>query len=517
MKTTLKKTVLLAVLLGFGLPLAIAQQEDDQDYAKRPAVTVDSTFQLSSFILPDFRRRSLVINGGLRNDLLSEHDYFRVENHNINPDIERDIREFQNRFSLTSNVSFSDIHYTRNRQRETRISSNIGLNIENDRNRPYPTELIRDSRFGFSPNVTFSQINRRYLNENVFWEYSPSFSYGFLINRSQLRYTGDVEHTSKERIFEQNLQPGITLGIGIGRIEPVGDARHAIHILDALARRGITSATKSAEDITRFAEFIAELKNKRFLDARHRRIYELEALDSFLFVNGFRDTLSMKYFTTLEDFWVHGNESRYSGWRISLSVTPRYIFISHTMERWSGGYIFEDLHRNRNTLSTNFGISFVYERPINLFWQNSFSASLNYHQQNIRDVLRHSLVTQRPPAYGFVPSFSFLLSQRISYFPTTRTQLFAGYRFSYDVVRRPRLNSRTAYTSSGLEASVDFGATYFFSPQLQLALRTGIGYSLRRFHALDDDGWSGELWAERQHEGSWLRFDFNLSLRYTFF
>jgi len=519
MKTFLKFTVLSAVLLFVSLPQAVAHQ-DDQDYARRPTVTVDSTFQLSSFILPDFRRRSLVINGGLQNNFNSTTWQNNEPLSDWTPFLNRRMEgeTLNNLFRFNTNVAFSDIHYTRNHQRETHISAgvNTSSNINNSWHQISTDDSVSllsigdRSTFYFSQNAEFRQINRRYVNENWFFEYNPRVNYFVQLRneRDEREFFREYvqgsptheERKDRHRNLRQNVRAEISLGVGIGRIEPVGDARHAIHILDALARRGVTSATKSADEITRFAEFIAELKNKRFLDARHRRIYELEALDSFLLANGFRDTLSVEYFSTLQDFWIHGGESRASGWRLSFHVTSAYQFVPESGRHWLNGDLVGDSHRNQNILSTDLGIRFNYERPINLYWQNSFNASIGYDLLSMREMDRNNLTderfTMRHPASQ---AFSYSLNQRISYFPTTRTSAFASAGFAHSF----SLNEETRHS---LRARISAGATYFFSPHLQVSLDVGGEYN-----------WSNLNTDTLRTNRSTFSFFFDLSARYTFF
>jgi len=523
MKTFLKFTVFSVVLLFACLPQAVAYQ-DDQDYARRPAVTVDSTFQLSNFILPDFRRRSLVINGGLQNNFNSTTWQDNESLGDWIPFLNRRMESetLSNFFRLNTNAAFSDIHYTRNRQRETHISAGVSTssNVNNSWQQISTDDSVslmsvRDrSTFYFSQSAEFRQINRRYVNENWFFEYNPRVNYSVQLRneRDEQEFFREYgwqpptheEREDRHRSLRQNVRAEISLGVGIGRIEPVGDARHAIHILDALARRGITSATKSPEEIVRFAEFIAELKNKRFLDARHRRIYELEALDSFLLANGFRNTLSVEYFTTLQDFWIHGGENRASGWRVSFHVTSAYQFLPESGKRWLNGDLVGDIHRNQNVLSTDLGIRFNHERPINLYWQNSFDASIGYDLWSMREMNRNNLTddrfTMRRPASQ---AFSYSLNQRISYFPTTRTSAFASAGFSHSFSNHSWLEE----TRHNLHARVSAGATYFISPQLQISLDVGGEYRWTNTDRVD----VSNMYYSR------FSFGFDLAVRYTFF
>jgi hypothetical protein len=544
MKKILKITMLSAVLLNCATTMFA--QNDTCDYAKPPATTVVPHFKLSSFVLPDFRRRALTTNFGLSNNLNSRHSYSsRQESYSHRDDekFEDDRKSFDNRFSMNANVAFSDIHYTRKHQKETYISSDIRFNTDytkrNDNADPTKIRSLLNLDF---PNARFTQVNRRYLNENLFLGYSPDVRYNFVARR-EVNNTKDVEKKRESRI-SQNFSVEIPLEIGYGRIEPVGDARDAIYIFDALARRGVTSASKTSDEILRFAQFIAGLRNKRYLDARHRRIYETEALDSFLSTNGHRDTFSIAYITTLNDFfWFYGT-NRSSGTRWSLYAAPGYEFTPIKYKDHLDGDVTRDIYENDNVIRTRFGINFTYEKPINLYWQNSFSSSLEYRQRNIRRVYKDNLSDEKKQIeYIFEPQgIHYSINQRISYFPTTRTSAYAGYGLTYSFVSRT-----TSRTNSGenwwggdypttwvqtikderkehnLGANIGAGASYFFSPQLRLNFETSLRYQYydyysarysHTFHSHWDDSYYHTKYKSRPSNFS---FYFGLSVNYIYY
>jgi hypothetical protein len=535
MKTLLKIATFTAIL--FGLTTSTFAQTETQidtcDFARPPLVTVDSTFDLSAFILPDYRRRELTTNYGLSNNFHSTNNHSRTRyfDENLN-DREFGEKDLRNRFFLEGSVAYSDIHYTRKHQKETYMSSNIKFNAERYKKHDkyiyesgsWNTDLkTKGNSFNINPSFSFSQVNRRYLNENLFVGYSPSVSYNFPIEGGKsetakgIRNGVEIEkNNAKSRQFAQYLSPRISLEIGLGRIEPVGDARDAIYIFDALARRGVTSASKTSDEIIRFAEFIAELRNKRYLDARHRRIYETEMLDSFLFANGHRDTLTIEYITTLSDFfWFYGT-NRSSGKRWTFYTAPSYDFRFIKTKNHQDKDVTQDSYQHDNILHTRFGINFAYEKPINLYWQNSFSSSLEYHQQNIRLLDKNKLTDEKQTLYGFQPSVSYSISQRISYFPTTRTSAYAGYGLRYRFYQQPSLRNSANFTHTydDLSAEIIAGASYFFSPQLRLNFDT----SLRYYYNEREYQFDNFYYITNDKQGySIFYFYLGLSVNYTFY
>jgi hypothetical protein len=513
MKKILKYTMLSAVLMNCATTMFA--QNDTCDYAKPPATTVVPDFKLSSFVLPDFRRRALTTNYGLSNRLNSQKKSEEYSLSSSFPPIElHDEKSFGNRFSLLARVSFSDIHYTRKRQKETYFSSNIRLNTNHSKEQSTTSQTVKINNFEFLPYIDFRQINRHYINEKLFVGYSPFVQYHNQFNNHKIenyKIENDVGNLHRKN-FQQSFTFDIPLEIGYGRIESVGDARHAIHIFDALARRGVIQKSASSEDITRFAEFIAELKNKRFLDSRHRKIYEMEALDSFLMVTGFRDTLNMLYFTTLEEYWVHGNVGRSSGMRWSFYTLPGYNFSSQIIRDIE--HIREDMKTNYtgnwHTLNTRFGIAFTYEKPINLFWQNSFNSSLEYEQRNIRSKNYYDSWDEKHITYSNNSNLNYRFQQRLSYFPTTRTSLYGQYGF-YHYLYFTNTNHKDKVYEHSLSANLAGGASYFFSPQLQLNLNTSLEYGFRQ-----DDWWQDTNIKIRSRNPK-FQFNFELSLNYTFY
>ena len=160
--------------------------------------------------------------------------------------------------------------------------------------------------------------------------------------------------------------------MGKGRIEPVQDARQAIYLFDELSKIQRSSPDKSEEQIIEFAKLISQLKNKRFFDARLRRIAELERLDSFLISNKYISKQDAKYFTTLSDLWAYGDRpSRNSGTRFSGTIRPGYYFYNYSKKE---GEPYVDAGKfNINALLLDGGFEFNHEKPINLFWQNSIN------------------------------------------------------------------------------------------------------------------------------------------------
>jgi hypothetical protein len=509
MKNNITKLMIFVALLPVSATMLSQKAQDTNDYAKHPQITCNSGFKLSDFKLPDYHRRALTMDYSLNNNL-------SLMQNSDNNSSYYDTKQFDNSFNLNASVTFFDILYTRKLQRETYISSNIGfyLNYLKRQNLDMAKPL-KNNRIEYLLNADFRQNNRRYFNDNLFIGYNPFISYR--LDGYNIVYNGPTNSTQNN--FSQALNLGIGLEIGYGRIEQVGDARHAIYIFDALARQGLTTTSKSQEDIIRFAELIAKLKNKRFLDSRHRKIYELEALDSFLVANNLINASNARYFTTLQDFWMYGNINRLSGTRWSLFATPAYGFDFNNYKYKTDDTAMNLLYNpmetisNENILSIKLGVSFTYEKPISLYWQNSISSTIAYNSENIRSMSKYvNAINSKYIEYDFVPGFSYLFSQRFSYYPTTRTSFRVGYGFTYRLLfsrEGSPIEKKYNHFEHLLKGGINGGFSYYFSPQLQLNLTTSLDY---RF--TENDGYYD---VDYMIKGSLFLFRFNMSLNYTFY
>jgi len=231
----------------------------------------------------------------------------------------------------------------------------------------------------------------------------------------------------------------------------------------------------------------------------------------------------MDYVTTLEDFWVHGNENRQSGKRWSFFITPDYSFWSNTVkDKQNEGTIKVISKFNRNFLVTRFGLRFAYEKPINLFWQNSIWSAVDYRLQNERRMDYNVETEEKHIRYISMDyhNFTYRFNQQFSYYPTTRTQLWVHSALQYSLSFRKEKDSKEYYHTAHVRTEV--GATYFFSPYLQLKFNP---FLLYRFHQTDRDtkyeinsgpSAGSHRWQLRGRDSA-LRFHLNLSLNYTFY
>jgi hypothetical protein len=144
----------------------------------------------------------------------------------------------------------------------------------------------------------------------------------------------------------------------------------------SLRSQGRLSSDKTSEEIIAMAEQISKLKNKRFFDHRHRRIYEIESLDSFLRANNNSLNTDARYFSTLTDI-------------LGIRSLPGTIFRNKSFCSSPAGVCISYQRRLRMTILPHNSDQKFYNRKLRMsslftkslliyIWQNSASFSVYY-------------------------------------------------------------------------------------------------------------------------------------------
>ena len=270
------------------------------------------------------------------------------------------------------------------------------------------------------------------------------------------------------------LELSVPLRVGKGRIERVEDARQAIYILENLSKRKVLSRELTGEEIDAFARLISTMKNKRFFDARLQMIDEVTAVDSFLVASGALASGGAAYFTTLYDYWMYGDLfERKSGTEISGGVTPSFGY-----SRYESPILFDsgivDLYESRRRMpSISADVRFDYERPLNLYWQNSAWVSLsgNYQLEKYWEKAWNAVEADRKEK-----NYQARLAGRYAfgYYPNSRTNINLGIeetlgwdKYDYSVYDESFLSVKT---------SLALDLYYYFSPQFRLAVNGRLGH-----------------------------------------
>lgn len=436
--------IIISVIFCVSIPFSFAQTDQ---------------FNLSDYQLPELKRRTLDFGFNLngtnsvrRNEhlLLSE----KVWNDNFSTQFQSHYRYFLNSPELQQELDA-----------EVDFSYNFSKRNQDDQ-LSYRNERV-------NPSFALSSVNRKYFNERGFGEINANF---YIYYRGSSFLTRQLPPYTVSETEQENTQTRLVfhlpLKIGKGRIEPVQDARQAVYIFDELARLARVSEEKSDEEILELARLISRIRNERFFDTRHKRIYELQQLDSFLLVNNHIIEYDATYFATLADYWAYGNApERHSGSRISMVLVPGYAYSESF-------YLYEVndeealVYRERNKIrKPGFviygGVEYQREKPINLAWQNSLEANahLGLLSQKQKTLLDETSTTH--------PHMHLVLHHTFGYFPNTRTHMTFGYSARY-VHFFDGTEDENEY---GFRVGPRFEAGYYFSPQLRISMSAAAYYS----------------------------------------
>ena len=422
-------------------------------------------FNLSDYKLPDLDRRVLETRFSLNgSNYYDKSPMYSLPN----------FKELnQNQYGSSAFLNYN--HYLNNTKYQR--NSNYAINFNsNYYNRKQDGELFNKSN-QMSPALYIQTENRRYFEGGSFIEADLDISYEYSSGKSYSKNYWDSSENNNTRQNQVALIY-VPLKIGKGRIEHVQDARQAVYILDELAKVDRMLLDKTDEQVLEFAKHISQLKNKRFFDARLKRMAEIESLDSFLVSKDYLLKSDAKYFTTLTDFWDYGNRpTRSSGTRYSGAMVPGYYYNNYknteNKNTNSGTDYYESIYK-LNSLFFDAGFELKYEKPINLLWQNTidFSAFAGIIEGNLEDNSDYSFEKLR------IPNIKLEFSQTVGFYPNTRTDIRLGYRVQYVQLfdKSDIENEIIGVEGKGAKAATTVAINYYISPKLRLNFNSSIYY-----------------------------------------
>jgi len=454
----MKKIILVLTISLFAVS-AYAQNSMQKEYDEwKPSQDEYANFDIGKYTTPDIVRNQLDMNFDFRSfytstDYSSSDRDVKYEGSTIYGNISASFSRYVNTrkkiSSLAGNLSFGEDYNSRN---EKQTLTNNSTTIDN------ASRSLQQNAF----NLIWS--NKWYFSKLIYMDYGirSNVSYHFTQNKTKNQSEDD---NVKQKDFSYNLSP--QLGIGYGRIENVHDARQAVYIANALAKKMVLTRNLSDDELFELSRIASTVKNKRFLDSRLHLIEEITTLDSFFVDNNLLEDDGAAYFTTLNDMWQYGDLfSRRSGYEISFGVRPDYSHQNVKFTPVVRDYIF-------NTNQHSIGLNFSYEKPFKLNWQHSlftevlggvFSYSQRYKQTD--NDYDNNNKGKRISAFAYYS---------LGYYPNTRTNIRVGT--SQQISRETHDHEGNIMIfHSALNASL----YYYFSPNLRLTGDFSLGYSPRR-------------------------------------
>lgn len=428
-------------------------------------------FDLSEYKLPYLKRQQLDLSFNLnpRSNSQTSDNIDNLTNQNYKS-------KYSNRY-LYYNFNASYNYFLNSNKYQGNQNITLNSSLDNTKIKE-PYDNYKYSYFNSDLKIN---SNNRFYNGLHFIE--VDFSGGVEFDSYQRKnYNTDNSPVSDYKTYSPAVSVSVPVYIGTGRIEPVQDARQAIYIFDELLKNGRLKSTPGKEEILKFARRISEIKNKRFFDSRLRTIYEISAIDSFLQSNGLVTDADALYFTTLNDYWMNtGSIIRYSGTRFSVGVKPVFYnnsqkityhdtvnsTIIQTMEN-------RDLNRTWSAAGT---FRFNYEKPINLYWQNSLSANFDAGIENYLetdDIISGQIVPPQIKLKHQYPFVETVWSYKLGYYPNSRTYFNLNVSALY---HREFGNEET--NSPDMKYKVDdkygsispgFGCYYYVSQRFRIAV-----------------------------------------------
>jgi len=459
-------------------------------------------YDLNKYYTPDIVRNSFDLNlnssGGFDNRLNNNAPHF-----NDTTRINNLSGQFNSRF----------IHFKNTRKTESLLQLNLDVNGQFSNNKDWglTNEKTHNSSsaeyIGLNYSKKMYSANKKFFSFGLFSSLNPSMSSS--LNPTSSYPNNEVNSSTTEdtnKRFQAKIRPFI--GIGIGRIESVKDARQAIYILEDLSKRGVLTRHLSDDEIFKFSQVISQVKNKRFLDYRLHKIDEISTVDSFLVKNNLLTKSDARYFTTLYDNWENSaNFERISGQSFEAKLSPDVNWNNRKNESkisnpssdtWSS-------KQNDKNYGASLAFNYNYAKQINLNWEKTAYVSLS--GSTTREEQRLSYESSQETVSKInVRNITLNGNYRIAYYPSTRTNLSANisqnfYKNFYDA------KSYTGWSDSFNSAtSLEFSAVHYVSPQLSLSGNTYISYNYSNSRNSTDK-------SNYNHLGA----GFSVALKYSFF
>ncbi|MBK8807041.1 MAG: hypothetical protein IPO21_10490 [Bacteroidales bacterium] len=411
-----------------------------------------NNFDLAKYKLPEMKRKSMETDINAYGENYIYDRKYSIANNQF-----KDESKYNN---LNANLNFDYYSNSAKFQREAYINLYFSGYYDHDK-RDSSIDRINSS---FTTQQNTHLINRRYITNRLFYETDFYFNYNLYNSQYHQKNFYDSTESNTEN-NSQTFYGNIPLKIGIGRIEQVQDARHAVYIFKELSRNGSVSPDKTDEQIIEFAQFISQLNNKRFFDSRLKRMKQIESIDSFLRANNYVLNSDAKYFTTLGDIWDFGGRPiRNSGTRLSGVFQPGYYIYDYYSKDLINEY--DNYQIKKRSFVLDGGIEFKHEKPLNLYWQNSID--LNCYAGIIKGINEFDHF-YNDIKYN-IPNLRIGFKHAIGFYPNTRTDLTFNYSLEYIQLfdKTDIQNNIPGIEGKRISASAGLDLNYYISPRFKL-------------------------------------------------
>jgi hypothetical protein len=415
------------------------------------ASSQDKSFDLSNYKFPDYIRHELEFNFNSNGN--GQKNTSESPNYSINGVITKyDYSSFNSQSSATLDYIYNYLTRKRIDYLHTNISGNYNYSTSNDID-----NKVKDSNPDFT--LTLNGSRTLYLNENKF----------FLEGMTDVILSQDNSHqivnNQNYKTFADHLDLSVSLGVGTGRMEMVSDLWQAYYILEKLKQQKSLSKELTNDNVYEFAYQASRLKNKRFFDARLRKIAELQSLDSLLHQQGLIADTEISYFTTLNDYWSYGNfQDRQSGRVLKFWISPEYERQYNKTNGNTSGLSY------KTSLVSN--ISYNCTKQLNLYWERHLNASLS----------NETRIDTTGKAYNSYPKNKQMANVNYGYgfFPDSRTYISGNLGYTGQTLFVPNSTSEELNQWINM-VYINFNGYYYLSPQLQITGSFNLNYSDKEY------------------------------------
>jgi hypothetical protein len=451
----MKKALTLSTLLFPGIVI-IAQEID-----------------LSKFTVPEYHRNELEFNlsnsnRGSVNNIESEDVTIQQDNKSLS-------------ISNSTNVSFRT--YSNSKSYQGYLLTDLDLSfpwLSNGTINYLTSEQNSKSR-NSSLNFVLNSSNRFYFGSQWYFEIKPDINLNSRASHRESRWDDTVRFSNTRQDYSDfSVSLGSDFRYGKGRVEPVEDLRQVVYILSDLQKAGRLKREITQDEAMMLAEKLSALKNRRFLDARLRLIEEMIEIEKIMIEMDMITDNDAAYFSTVNDYWsMTSNPFRSHGKRLSLGVYPSYNYndskSANSIIRFNPDTVISsETHIGQNGYSVNLSARYEQFKPVNLYWQQDYSAELftDFLGRKNEDWISETHYSTNMIVMGMTGNYS------LKYYPNSRTSYSGNAGLTYqngngkeeDFLAKPDVKYKYFRANLGLSAG------YYFSPQLTVNGSVGLTY-----------------------------------------